>query len=418
MVEKNTEEGFGSRTIWQELEALARERIQEFVGDLLEEEITALIGRRKSQRRVTVDGPAVYRNGYGKPRKLAMMSGTIEVCRPRVRGLEERFESQILPLFRRRTEQVGELLPQLYLHGLAQGDFELALRGLLGEAAPLSESSIERLRGKWVAEFEAWRRRSLKGIEPVYLWADGIYVKAGLEKDKACLLVIVACLRDGRKAVLAVESGYRESAESWGRLLRDLLARGMSAPRLVVADGSMGIWSAIAEVLPAVAEQRCWNHKIINVLDTLPKKLHAEARQLLCRIPYAPTRRAAERLREDFRLRYGQQQPKAVETLQRDWERLVAFYAFPKGHWRHLRTTNPVESPFATVRLRTTAGKRYKKVANATALIWRVLMVAERTFRRLHHPELLPEVAEGATYEDGVRMPRGTKNSVIEEAAA
>jgi putative transposase len=417
MVEKSTEGRFGSRPIWQELEAMAQERIQEFLGELLKEEVTVLVGRRKSERREAVDAPAVYRNGYGKARKLAMMGGTIEVRRPRVRGQEERFESQILPLFRRRTEEVGELLPQLYLHGLAQGDFELALRGLLGEGAPLSESSIERLRGKWVAEFEAWRRRSLKGIEPVYLWADGVYVKAGLEKDKACLLVVVAGLRDGRKVVLAVESGYRESAESWGRLLRDLRARGMSVPRLVVADGHLGIWAALSEIFPEVAEQRCWNHKIVNVLDTLPKKLQVEARELLCRIPYAETRQEAEKLREEFRSRYGQQQPKAMETLERDWERMVAFYGFPKEHWKHLRTTNPVESPFAAVRLRTAAGKRYKKVANATALIWRVLMVAERSFRRLDHPELLPEVAEGAIYKDGIRVLREVQTTA-EEAAA
>src|SRR5882672_3302281 len=191
MEEKSTAERFGSRTIWEELESMARERIQEFVQVLLEEEVTALVGRHKSERRASVDAPLVYRNGYGKARKLAMMGGTIEVQRPRVRGLEERFESRILPLFKRRTEAVGELLPQLYLHGLAQGDFELALRGLLGDGAPLSESSIERLRGKWVAQYEAWRQRSLRGIEPVYLWADGIYVKAGLEKDKACLLVVI-----------------------------------------------------------------------------------------------------------------------------------------------------------------------------------------------------------------------------------
>jgi len=406
MGEKSTSERFGSRTIWESLEAMARERIQEFVQVLLEEEVTALVGRRKSERREAVDAPAVYRNGRGKPRKLAMMGGTIEVRRPRVRGLEERFESRILPLFRRRTQEVGELLPQLYLHGLAQGDFELALRGLLGKGAPLSASSIERLRGKWVAEFEAWSRRSLRGLEPVYLWADGIYVKAGLEKDKAALLVIVAGLRDGRKVVLAVESGYRESAEAWGRMLRDLRARGMRAPRLVIADGHLGIWAALSQVLPEVAEQRCWNHKIVNVLDTLPKKLQAEARELLCRIPYAKTRREAEKLREEFRSCYGQQHPKAVEILERDWERLVAFYGFPQEHWKHLRTTNPVESPFAAVRLRTAAGKRYRKVANATALIWRVLLVAERSFRRLDHPELLAEVAEGATYEDGVRSVR------------
>lgn len=416
MGEKSTKERFGSRTIWESLEAMARERIQEFVQSLLEEEVTALVGRRKSERREAVDAPAVYRNGYGKSRKLSLMGGTIEVRRPRVRGLEERFESRVLPLFRRRTQEVSELLPQLYLHGLAQGDFELALRGLLGDGAPLSPSSIERLRGKWVAEFDAWSRRSLRGVEPVYLWADGIYVKAGLEKDKAALLVIVAGLRDGRKVVLAVESGYRESAEAWGRMLRDLRARGMSMPRLVIADGHLGIWAALSQVMPEVAEQRCWNHKIVNVLDTLPKKLQAEARELLCRIPYAATRREAEDLRAEFRSRYSGQQPKAVETLERDWERLVAFYGFPKAHWKHLRTTNPVESPFAAVRLRTAAGKRYKKVANATALIWRVLLVAEQSFRRLDHPELLAEVAEGAHYEDGVRVVR--VKPTAEEVAA
>jgi putative transposase len=416
MVEKSTEKPFGSRTMWEQLETMARERIQEFVQAILEEEVTALVGRRKSERREAVDAPAVYRNGHGKPRRLAMMSGTIEVRRPRLRGLEERFESRILPLFRRRTEQVSQLLPELYLHGLAQGDFELALRGLLGESAPLSASSIERLRGKWVAEYEAWRRRSLRGLEPVYLWADGIYVKAGLEKEKACLLVIVAGLRDGRKVVLSVESGYRESEEAWSQMLRDLLGRGMKAPRLVVADGHLGIWAALAQVLPGVEEQRCWNHKIVNVLDKLPKKQQSEAKALLSKIPQASTRKEAEELRGQFRSRFGQDQPKAVETLERDWERMVAFYNFPKEHWKHLRTTNPVESPFAAVRLRTAAGKRYKKVANATALIWRVLLVVEKAFRRLDSPELLAEVAEGVAYEDGVRVVR--EESATEEVAA
>jgi transposase-like protein len=416
MEEKSTEEPFGSRTIWEQLEEMARQRIQEFVQSLLEEEVTELVGRAKSERRRAVDAPPVYRNGHGKPRKLALMSGTITVERPRVRNLEERFESSILPLFCRRTEEVGELLPQLYLHGLAQGDFELALRGLLGDGAPLSASSIERLRGKWVTEHAAWSRRSLRGMEPVYMWADGIYVKAGLEKEKAALLVIVAGLRDGRKVVLTVESGYRESAEAWGGLLRDLRARGMSAPQLVIADGHLGIWAALSEIFPQAAQQRCWNHKLVNVLDALPKRKQAEARERLRRIPYAPTRREAERLRDEFRSLYSKDHLKAVETLERDWERMVAFYAFPKEHWKHLRTTNPVESPFAAVRLRTAAGKRYKKVVNATALIWRVLMVAERSFRRLDHPELLPEIAEGAIYEDGVRVVR--VNPATEEAAA
>ena len=212
MSKKSSEERFGSRGIWEQLETLAREQIQSFVQRLLEEEVTALVGRAKSERRPAVgeETTPVYRNGFGKPRWLSLTSGTIEVRRPRLRGLEERFESQVLPLFKRRTEEVGELLPQLYLHGLAQGDFELALRGLLGEGAPLSPSSIERLRGKWVAEYEAWRTRSLVGLEPVYLWADGIYIKAGLEKDKAALLVVIAALRDGRKVLLALEPGHRD----------------------------------------------------------------------------------------------------------------------------------------------------------------------------------------------------------------
>jgi putative transposase len=228
------------------------------------------------------------------------MTGTITIRRPRVRGLEPRFESRLLPLFKRRTEEVGRLLPELYLHGLAQGDFDLALRGLLGEAAPLSAPSIARLKAGGQAEYETWRRRRLDDLEPVYIWADGIYVKAGLEKDKAAMLVVIAGLRDGRKVVLAVDSGYRESTESWAALLRDLKGRGLRAPRLLIADGHLGIWSAVGTVFPTVGEQRCWNHRLVNVLDTLPKKLQAEARELLTKIPYADTRAEAERLKRGF----------------------------------------------------------------------------------------------------------------------
>jgi putative transposase len=418
---KSSEERFGSREAWQELEAMVREEIQRFVQRLLEEEVTELVGRARSERRPVVGEQAapVYRNGHGKLRRLALTSGTIEVRRPRLRGLDERFESRVLPLFKRRTEEVAEMLPQLYLHGLAQGDFELALRGLLGDGAPLSAASIERLRGKWVVEYEAWRQRSLVGLEPVYLWADGVYVKAGLEKDKAALLVVIAALRDGRKVVLAIEPGHRESAASWGSLLRGLRERGLKAiPRLLVADGHLGIWSAMADVFPEVAEQRCWNHKTCNVLDRLPRRLQAEARALLRQIAYAETRQEAERLRDLFVERYGPDHPAAAETLLRDWERMVTFYDFPREHWKHLRTTNPVESPFAAVRLRTDAGKRYKKVANATALVWRLLLVAERTFRRLDAPHLLPEVALGARYKDGIRVVEEATETTDQEAAA
>jgi transposase-like protein len=257
---ENIESTDPSRVVWENLEEFARRHIQAFLRRILEQEVTELLGRQKSERKGTVDAAPGYRNGYGKERRLGMTCGTITVRRPRVRGLEERFVSRILPLFKRRTEEVAHLLPELYLHGLAQGDFELALRGLLGESAPLSPSSIERLRSKWVSEYDAWRERSLEGVEVVYAWADGIYVKAGLDDTKAALLVIVGALRDGKKVVLALEAGHRESKESWARVLRDLRRRGLTLPRLLVADGHLGIWAALGEVCPEIDEQRCWNH--------------------------------------------------------------------------------------------------------------------------------------------------------------
>jgi transposase-like protein len=287
------------------------------------------------------------------------------------------------------------------LHGLPQGDFELALRGLLGDGAPLAPASIARLRAQWQLDDERWAERRLDAQPVVYLWADGLYVKAGLERDKAALLVVIGAFADGHKEVLAVTPGYRESAESWAAVLRELTARGLSGPQLVIADGHLGIWAALAQVWPELAEQRCWNHQILNVLDQLPEKVQAEALTLLQPIPYAPTRAEAERRRDAFAKRYRRWYPKAVASLASDWERLVTFYAFPEPHWKHLRTTNVVESPLAAVRLRTSAAKRFKQVVNATALIWRVLMVAERRFRKLDAPELLGAIAQGERCVDG-----------------
>lgn len=402
MEKKSRETAGQSRVEWNVLEAFVREKVQGFIQEILEEEVTGLLGRRKSERRQEVDAGAGYRNGHGQPRRLALKAGTITVRRPRVRGLEERFESRILPLFQRRTREVGELLPELYLHGLSQGDFELALRGLLGDGAPLSPGSIQRLRAKWEADYAAWRQRDLRGRPLVYLWADGLYVKAGLEREKAALLVVIGAFSDGTKEVLAVESGERESVESWKDVLRGLKRRGLEAPRLTVADGHLGLWGALTEIWPESEEQRCWNHKIVNVLDKLPRRLQAQARELLCRLPYAETQAACERLRDDFIERFAEDYPKATAALARDWERMVTFYRFPREHWKHLRTTNIIESPFAAVRLRTNAAKRYKKVPNATCLIWKVLMIAQNRFRKLDAPELLVEVYHGRRYVDGL----------------
>jgi transposase-like protein len=321
-----------------------------------------------------------------------------------VRGLSERFESRLLPAFRRRTEEVGRVLPELYLHGLAQGDFDLALRGLLGAGAPLSASSIARLKAGWPAEYALWKTHSLEDLEVVYLWVDGVYGKAGLEKEKAAILVVLAARRDGQKVIIAVESGYRESTESWTAILRDLKRRGLQAPKLVIGDGHLGIWGALAAVFPEAKEQRCWNHRILNLLDKLPLKRQAEARSLLTTIPYAETRADAARQKWAFQAWCTKRgQAEVGRALDHDWERMVTFYQFPREHWKHLRTSNPVESPFAVVRLRTAAAKRFKKVENATAVIWKTLLIAEKTFRRLDAPELLPEVANGVAYVNGIR---------------
>ena len=402
-------EGESRTPVWEVLEGVVREKAQEFIQQILEEEVTELLGREKSERRRAVDATEGYRNGYGKPRRLAMISGTITLRRPRVRGIEERFESRVLPLFARRTKELGALLPELYLHDspgkgtgggrLRVGDAGPAGRG--GTAVEVFDSAAAGGMDGGVRGMEPASRDGLEGREVVYVWADGIYVKAGLERDKAALLVVLGAMRDGTKEVLALRPGYRESVESWSEVLRDLKARGIEAPRLLMADGNAAIWGAVRQVWPEAGEQRCWNHKMRNVLDRLPQREQGEAKDLLRAVVYAPSRAEAVKAREAFARRYRPWYPKAVDVLEDDWERMVAFYDFPEDHWKHLRTTNVVESPFAALRLRTTAAKRFKRVESATALIWKLLLVAEKRFRRLDAPHLLKDVFEGRKFEDG-----------------
>ena len=319
---------------WDNLEQFVRRHVQGFIQELLEEEVTELLGRGKSERRAPVDGNEGYRNGHGKPRRLTLAGGTITLRRPRVRGLEERFESRVLPLFARRTQQVDELLPELYLHGLAEGDFDLALRGLLGEEAPVSASTVARLKQKWQGELAVWNQRRLDDLEVVYLWVDGIYVKAGLEDRKAAVLVALAGLSDGRKVLVALRSGQRESTHSWASLLRELKARGLRAPRLVIGDGHLGIWAGLREVYPEAAEQRCWNHRILNLLDRIGRRDQAAARELLRAVAYADTLEQAQRRKATFQRwcrerDYGD----AAKLIEEDWDRMTAFYGFPREHW-------------------------------------------------------------------------------------
>lgn len=411
MREKSSNEAVESSAVcYDTLEEWARGKIQAQLQQLLEEEVTTFLGRGRHERRGTVspiDPPAGSRNGYGKPRAFSMMSGTVTVRRPRIRDLTERFASKVLPLFKRRTHEVGTLLPELYLHGLSTGDFDLALRGLLGEGAPLSASSIQRLKARFELEYEAWTRRDLSDLAVVYWWADGLYVKAGIEDRKSALLTIVGALTTGEKIVLACESGERESKESWIKILRDLKHRGLMFPPLTVADGHLGIWAAFGEIHPTGEEQRCWNHKITNVLNDLPKRVQQKAAELLKAMPYAETKAECERRRDEFVRTYRRTEGKAVDTLLRDWDRMVTFYSFPQEHWRHLRTTNIVESPFASVGLRTDASRRYKRVEGAKAIIWKMLRVAEQSWRKVNAPELLPLGASGITFKDGIRPKSG-----------
>ena len=416
MAKQTTRSNESSNIVWNSLEEMVRMKVREYIQDLLEAEIEELLGRQKSERRKLVDSPLVYRNGYGKERKLTLGCGTIALRRPRVRGLEKRFESQVLPLFAKRTPEVNRLIPDLYLHGLALGDFDLALRGLLGKDAPISAGTVARLKEKWQAEWAEWRQRSLDGLEVVYVWVDGVYVMAGLEKDKAALLVAIGGLSNGEKVVLTVEPGYRESNESWSAVLRDLTERGMNRPRLVVGDGHLGIWGALSNVYPGVLEQRCWNHKVMNVLDKLPRKVQAQGKLGLQRIFLAESLKEAEDNRKLFTDWCKKESYLgAKEAMERDWVRMVTFYQFPKEHWRHLRTTNIVESPFAALRLRTAAAKRFKKVPNATAVIWKMLLLAERRFRKLDAPEKMQQVFRGVQFENGAEVMSSSNVNLVEE---
>jgi len=383
-----------------ELEEFARGKIREHLQDLLEQEVSEWLGREKSERKQSSLEQVGYRNGYGKARRFTMSIGTVEIRRPRVRDLGERFISKILPLFKRQTKQVRELIPQLYLHGLASGDFELALRHLLGNGAPLSASSLQRLKEKWQDEYTQWSNAPIEQACWAYLWADGIYVKAGLGKDKAALLVVIGVKSDGSKCFLALEVGHRESKESWAGVLRQLKGRGLEQPRLFVGDGNLGLWAAVSEVYPEAQQQLCWNHKMLNVIDTVSRKEQSQVKRHLQAMMYAESREHALAERKKFEQAF-RHSPKTVKTVVENWERLTTYYDFPREHWKHLRTSNVVESPFSRVRLRTEASRRFKSQINATCLIWKTMMVAEMSFRKLNAPYLVEKVARGTKYDNG-----------------
>ena len=395
------------------LDELAREGARRMIVAALEAEVGEYIARFSGE--LNDDGHRlVVRNGHGKERRVTVGSGTLPIRAPRIddkrvdeeTGERRRFSSKILPRYARRSPRVTDVLPVLYLHGLSSGDFQPALRELLGEAASgLSPSSISRLTEKWCDEHQAFKRRRLDFVRYAYLFADGVHVKVRLGEDKRlCLLVIIGVREDGRKELLAVEDGYRESTDSWAEVLRDLKARGMNDPKLVTGDGALGLWGALRDVFPHAREQRCWVHKTANVLDALPQRVHPIAKRMLYDIERAATRKDANRAIDEFVAEFEPKWPKAAEKLTKDREELLAYYDFPAEHWRHLRTTNPIESSFATVKLRTNVTKGAGSKAAALAMAYKLLEAAQDRWRIFNGAELVKQLLDGAKFKDGIKV--------------
>lgn len=352
----------------------------------------------------------VVRNGYLPERTIQTGVGPVNVKQPRVRdrrneGAREKFTSAILPPYLRKTKSIEELLPWLYLKGVSTGDFSEALSALLGPDSPgLSATTITRLVSAWQEEHREWSKRSLEGKEYVYVWADGIYTNVRLEEDRVCMLVLMGATKDGKKELIAVASGFRESEQSWTELLLDLKARGLTiAPKLAIGDGALGFWAALRKIYPETQEQRCWVHKTANVLDKLPKRLQPTAKAKLHDVWMAATREDAIKAFDLFLATYGAKYPQACECLAKDREVLLTFYDFPAEHWGHLRTTNPIESTFATVRLRTKRTKGHGSGKAALAMVFKLAQAASKRWRALNGSEKIPEVIQGVRFVDGVR---------------
>jgi putative transposase len=409
------------------LDDLAREGAKRMIATALEAEVEEYVASFAEE--LGEDGKRlVVRNGKAKERRVTVGSGTVGIRAPRVNdkrldeqsGERQRFSSKILPAYARRSPKVTEALPVLYLHGLSTGDFAPALRDLLGEdASGLSPSSISRLTTQWEADHDAFKQRRLEFHRYAYLFVDGVHVSVRLgEDDRLCLLVAIGVREDGRKELLAVEDGYRESTDSWAAVLRDLKRRGLTCPKLVTGDGALGAWAALRDVFPQAKEQRCWVHKTANVLDALPKRLQPRAKELLHEMAEAPARADARAVLERFREEFDAKYPKAVAKLDRDWAQLTAFFDFPAEHWRHLRTTNPIESAFATVKLRTRVTKGAGSKKAALAMAYKLLDAAQERWRRFNGHELVAEVLDGATFKDGIEVEDTNYEKETEKVAA
>jgi putative transposase len=380
----------------------ARELLQEAV----EAEVAEFMARHRELKDAR-ERRRVVRNGYKPERTIQTGIGAVAVKAPRVRDREGeiKFRSSILPAYLRRTRSIEELLPWLYLKGLSTGDFSEALAALLGKDAPgLSAATISRLKEVWKGEYERWSKRDLRGKEYVYLWADGVHFGVRLDDASQCILVVIGATADGKKELLAMLDGYRESAESWKELLLDLKQRGLKIdPKLAIGDGALGFWKALPQVFGSTRAQRCWVHKTANVLNNLPKGQQAKAKAALHEIWMAESRAAAEQAFAHFLATYEVKYAKAAECLVKDRDTLLTFYDFPAEHWVHIRTTNPIESTFATVRLRTAKTRGCVSRTGILAMVFKLTKSAEQRWRKLKGAARMVQVIDGVRFKDGLQ---------------
>jgi transposase-like protein len=395
------------------IDELVREGARRMLAEALKAEVDAYIAAFADERD-QAGHRLVVRNGYHAPREILTAAGAVEVKAPRVNdkrveettGERKRFSSAILPPWCRKTPKVTEVLPLLYLHGLSSGDFTAALGQFLGTSSGLSAPVITKLTEQWKTEQRAFAARDLSGVDYVYLWADGIHVNVRLEEQRLCLLVMIGVRADGRKELIALADGYRESTESWADLLRDCARRGMRAPVLAIGDGALGFWGALGEVFPQARTQRCWFHKIANVLGALPKSAHPGAKKALAEIWNAEDKTHALAAVKAFQSAYGAKYGKAVAKVVDDIDELLAFYDYPAEHWIHLRTTNPIESTFATVRHRTKVTKGPGSRAAGLAMAFKLIESAQASWRAVNAPHLVALVRAGTTFINGKLVER------------
>ena len=395
------------------LDQIVRDGARAMLAAALQAEVAAYVEAHAEV--LDADGHRqVVRNGYHEPRQVTTAAGAVAVRQPRVNdkrvdpesGERARFCSAILPAWARKSPRVAEVLPLLYLHGLSTNDFAPALERFLGSGAGLSASTIDRLTVQWREEAAAFNKRSLADVDYVYMWVDGIHLKVRLEQDKVCLLVMIGVRADGRKELIALADGHRESTESWADLLRGCKRRGMRAPVLAVGDGALGFWAAVRDVFPDTREQRCWFHAAGNILDCLPKSAQPGARAALAEIYQAEDRSHAETAAKAFVADYGTKWPKAAEKITRNLDVLLEFYNYPAEHWVHLRTTNPIESTFATVRLRQRVTKGPGNRAAGVAMAFKLIESAQARWRAVNAPHLVALVRAGATFKNGKLVER------------